>query len=258
MVKKILSILVWVVTAAGIVTLFIFSRNSYLETPLNAIDIQLERTHDKGFINVDSLQNDIDKICHHNPKGKIGSIDMCKIEKHLHDNPWIEDASTYIDLDGILHVNASEHEPVLRVYNRDGKSVYLTQNGKVVPISKAYTPRVLIANGHFNFPANSSMSDSTLQASGMVEALHIHQAIQNDKFLTASIGQIYRNKAGDFEIVVRDINAQVIVGDTCDIRNKLMKMKTFAQHKNGSEELRNYSKINLKYNNQIVCTKKRK
>ena len=256
MVKKILSILVWVITAGGIVTLFIFSRMNYLSTPLKSISINIEGGAGHEFIDKDTLLCEIGTICHISSKNTIGNIDMLQIERHLSNNPWIEKSAAYIGLDSVLYISLKEYEPTLRVFNKSGKSMFVTEQGVVFPISKTYTPRVLVASGNFDFPIDTKMNDSIYQSSGIAEALHIRQAIQKDEFMQSCIGQIYRNNVGEFEIAVNEIHARVFLGDTCQIDDKLLKMKTFLKHKLGSEELNNYSKVNLKFKNQIVCTKK--
>lgn len=256
MVKKILSILVWVITAGGIVTLFIFSRMNYLSTPLKSISINMDGNTGHKFVDKDTLLCEIGSICHISSKNSIGNIDMLQIERHLNNNPWIEKSTAYIGLDSVLYINLKEYEPALRVFNKSGKSMYVTEQGEVFPTSKTYTPRVLIASGNFDFPTDAKMADSVYQDSGIADALYIRQAIQKDEFMQSCIGQIFRNEAGEFEIAVNEIKAKVILGDTCQIDDKLLKMKTFLKHKLGSEELDNYSKVNLKFKNQIVCTKK--
>lgn len=256
MVKKILSILVWVITAGGIIMLFIFSRMNYLSTPLKSISISIEGATGHEFVDKDTLLCEIGTICHINSKNSIGNIDMLQIERHLNNNPWIEKSAAYIDLDSTLYINLKEYEPVMRVFNKSGKSAYVTDEGVVFPTSKTYTPRVLIASGNFDFPTDAKMNDSLYQCSGIAEALYIEQAIQKDEFMKSCIGQIYRNQAGELEVSINDVRAQIVIGDTCDIDTKLLKMKTFLKHKMGSEELESYKKLNLKYKNQIVCTKK--
>ncbi len=255
MVKKILSILVWFITAGGIVTLFIFSRMNYLSTPLKSISISIEGANGHEFVDKDTLLYEIGSICHINSKASIGSVDMLQIEKHLNNNPWIEKAASYIGLDSVLYINVKEYEPALRVFNKAGKSMYVTNEGVVFPTSKTFTPRILIASGNFDFPTDINMNDSIYQNSGIADALYICQAIKKDDFAQSFIGQIYRNDAGEYEIAANGIHAQVILGDTCQIGNKLLKMKTFLKYKLGSEELNNYKKVNLEFENQIVCTK---
>ncbi len=258
MVKKILSILAWVITAAGIVVLFIFSRAHYMDTPLKSISVQIEKTAEKGFINHDTVIQNVNHICHLMPEANISSINMKMIQQYLTKIPWVEDNASYIDLNGVLNINLKEYEPVLRVFNTNGQSVYVTDKGHVVPTSAFYTPRVLIANGQFVFDKNKLDNDSLYKASHIDEALHIRKAIAKDPFLESCIGQIYRNRDGEFEIVVKEIASRIMVGDTTDIDDKLLRMKIFLQQKAGDEELQNYKKLNLKYKNQIVCTKKTK
>lgn len=259
MVKKILSILVWLVTAGGIITLFIFGRGDYLSTPIDSVSLNIERESDKGFIIQDSLLHEIERICHLRSHTPVGSVDMISIEKHLKSNPWIESASAFIDLNGILNINVREYEPFLRVFNKESESVYINERGIAFPSSKTYSARVLVADGNFIFPSYKDIndSDSVFQASGIAEALHIQKAIKKDKFLEASIGQLHRNNNGEFELTVNDVRAVVLLGDTTNVDENFKKMKGFLQHKLGSEEMENFEKLNLKYKNQIVCTKQK-
>ena len=48
MVKKILSIVLWVATAAALVVLFIFARENYLNTPVKSVNLM--PATDSGFV----------------------------------------------------------------------------------------------------------------------------------------------------------------------------------------------------------------
>ena len=50
MVKKILSIALWVITAAALVVLFVFARENYLNRPLQSIQLITET--DTGMVNL--------------------------------------------------------------------------------------------------------------------------------------------------------------------------------------------------------------
>ena len=244
MVKKILSIVLWVVTGAALIVLFVSGRSRYLKTPLKGIQINLERSHTDGFVEKDSLLTYAEAVCdiaHHNT---ISNIDMYRINKLLTDNPWIEYGSAFIDLNDTLFIQAKEYEPVLRVYGNDGTSVYVTAEGVIIPSSPHYTPHLIIASGHFE------------EQTGIAEALVIAQAIRHDEYLAKHIGQIYLNQDHEFEVTVNNLPAKVIVGDTCAINDKLAKLKTLLEKYNNTEELIDYKTLDIKYKNQIVCTKK--
>lgn len=258
MVKKILKIALWVITGVALVMLFVFGRKWYLETPLKGIDFNLERSHRNGFVEKDSVVSYAKAICDLEHQAAISTINMRKIQQLLDDNLWIESASAYIGLNDTLIIKAKEYEPVLRVYNHDKRSVYVTKEGVLFPSNPLYSPRVIIASGNFNFPypqKNSRVTDSLYASSGLNEALIIAMAVNQDPFLTGNIGQIYRDEHNEYELMVNNLSAQVILGDTDAVNDKLSRLAALLEKYSGTEELKAYKSLNLKYKNQIVCTK---
>ena len=244
MVKKILSIVLWVVTGGALIVLFAFGRSKYLETPLKGIELRLERSHASGFVDRDSLLAHARAVCDVAHQNKIENIHMDKVYKLLTENPWIERGSAFIDLNDTLYIEAKEYEPVLRVYGMDGRSVYVTAEGVIIPSSPHYTPHLMIASGHF------------VEGNGIHEALAIAKAINNDDYLSQHIGQIYLNQDNEFEVTVNNLPPKVIVGDTSEIGDKLSRLRVMLEKYNNTEELIGYKTLDLKYKNQIVCTKK--
>jgi hypothetical protein len=258
MVKKVLSIFVWSLTGIGLILLFVFSRSSYLNTPLKDINISIERKHEKGFVKKSIMLDNVKKLCDADHNKTIGQIDLVKIDEILENNPWTESSSAYVDLDGTLNVVIKEYEAVMRAYNNVGNSVYLTENGKILPDNVIYTPRVLIASGNLSFPKTTqtvSIHDSIFHQSGLTDIYQIYKEIEKDAFLKACIGQVYRMGNKEYEITLNQSETRVILGDTSNLNDKLLRLKLFYKQKGGTEELAQIRKINLKYKNQIVCTK---
>ena len=259
MVKKILSIVLWVITGAALVMLFVFGRKWYLDTPLQGVVFQLDRHDTKGFVEKDTVIAYAEAICDIQHQAAIGNVDMMKIKRLLGDNPWIESSSAYIGLNDTLFIKAKEHSPVLRVYNKDGRSVYVTEEGSIIPSSPIYTPRLIIANGDFHFPTsegNASLSDTIYAESGLAEALAIALALRNNPFLNSNVGQIYKNNRNEYELMVNSLSARVILGDTIGVSTKLARLGTLLEKYSGTEALNGYKTLDLRYKNQIVCTKK--
>ena len=269
MVKKILSIALWIVTGAALVTLFIFGRKWHLETTLKDIQVTIEQPQATGFINNDSLTsliwtlydvgNQTTDSTDMYQQPTIASIDMTKLRQMLDKNPWIAYSRAYIDLNDTMYVTVKEYDPVVRVYNNDGYSVYVTRNGFVIPTSPHYTPHLIIASGNYNFDTltrPSNIADTIYQNTGLAEALALAKAIEKDKFLKENIGQIYKNTNNEYEVIVNNLPIQVILGDTCAVYNKLQRLKIMLEKYNGTVEIDDYKTMNLKYKNQIVCTKK--
>jgi len=254
MVKKILSIVLWVATAAGLIVLFIFAREDYLNQPLKAIQIITET--DTGFVRKGALRDEIWQLC---GKSNIGTVNMIAIQERLNNNPWIEENSSYVDLDGTLHVSFKEYEPKFRVFGKGSRSIYVTNEGIVIPTSPLYTPYVLVASGNFDL-LNDSLSyrlnDTLVGDRNIINALHWFKAIEENTFVKNCVGQLYCNGRDQFELTVRGLDARVIVGDTCDAADKLYRLEVFMKQRINSPETRIMKSINLNYKNQIVCTKR--
>lgn len=259
MVKKILCIVLWILTGAAILTLFIFGRKWYLDTPLQGVVFNLDRINAKGFVEKDTIVAYAEAICDLEHQASIGSIDLMKIQRLLRDNPWIESSSAFIGLNDTLIIKAREHSPVLRLYNQEGHSVYVTEEGMLIPSSPKYTPRMIIANGNYHFPTgpcSASLSDTIYDTSGIKETLAIAKALRKDPFLSGTIGQIYRNSNNEYELSVNSLSARVLLGDTVAVERKLARLGTLIEKYSGTEELKGYKTLDLRYKNQIVCTKK--
>lgn len=243
MVKKILSIAAWIITGAALIVLFVFAYRGYIKAPLQGVTFNLEREGNKGFVEKDTTIAAVETLCKISQHNAIGNIDMLKVQKLLASNPWIESASAYIGLNDTLVIQAKEYKPILRIFDQGRHSVYVTAEGVIIPTSPKYTPRLIIASGHYTLPE------------GVDETLAIAKAIQKDEYLTGSIGQIYRNSNKQYEIMVNSLPGRVIVGDTTAIDNKLSRLHTLLEKYNGTEELMCYKTMDLRYKNQIVCTK---
>ena len=254
MVKKILSILLWVVTGAALIALFVFAREDYLHTPLKSI--QLLPSADTGFVRKTALHDEIERLC---GKKNIGTVDMIAIQKVMDENSWIESSASYVDLDGTLNVSFQEYEPWFRVFGKNGRSVYVTRNGVVVPPCPIYTPYVLVASGNFDLRSDSvtyQLVDSLESDVNMLNALHWCDAIEGNDFVSQCVGQLYCNQKNLFELTVKGFDGRVIVGDTCDAADKLKRLEIFMKQRIDSPETKNMKSINLSYKNQIVCTKR--
>ena len=244
----------WVVTAGGLIALFIFAREDYLNTPVKSIRLAPET--DTGFVRKGDLHDEIERIC---LSKKIGTVNMQNIENHLKSNPWIERSSSFVDLDGVLNVSYKEYEPQFRVFDKDGRSVYVTSEGMVIPSSPIYTPYVLIASGNFELHNDTStyrLCDTLLRDQNLINALHWCKAIDANRFIKNCVGQLYCNNQDNFELTVKGIGARVIAGDTCDASDKLKRLEIFMKQRIDHPETMAMKSINLNYKNQIVCTKR--
>lgn len=81
--------------------------------------------------------------------------------------------------------------------------------------------------------------------------------ITKDTVLNNLIQQLSINQDKEFEMYPSIGNHKIIFGDATDIAGKFEKLKLFYKEGlNKTDNWNKYTTINLKYRNQVVCTKK--
>ena len=76
----------------------------------------------------------------------IVSVDKDSLEYILVRNSVIKSAQVYYTLDGYFHVEITQRKPVLRIMS--GEGYYVDEDGKIMPLSRKYTSRVVVATGN--------------------------------------------------------------------------------------------------------------
>lgn len=229
------------------------------------MDIKVNQDNDLYFLNnidVARLIKSRNKIVGQ-PKAAVNTTD---IEKALNSHPNIANAEVSISIDGKLKVEVKQRKPILRLFNVNDESYYMDDEGMLMPLSEKYTAKVLIANGkivesyakNYKRTMNNIATDSAIKARTMFDELFAMATfIDADDFWRAQIQQIYINNNMDMEIVPIVGDQKIIFGDTTDMEEKFKKLLIFyRQGLNTTGWWNKYSAINLKFKNQIVCTKK--
>ena len=100
--------------------------------------------------------------------------------------------------------------------------------------------------------------DSALSNASVLDDIYeLAKYLASDSLMSGLITQAYVNEEREIELYPAVGNQKIIFGDATGIEDKFEKLKTF--YKEGLNSINNwnkYSTINLKYKNQVVCTKK--
>ena len=79
---------------------------------------------------------------------------------------------------------------------------------------------------------------------------------QKNNFLKTQITQIYINDKSEFELIPLLGDQIILFGDISRLDEKLMYLETFYRQETKNLGWTQYKTINLKFKNQVVCTKK--
>jgi cell division protein FtsQ len=264
--KKIALITFWCLLGIGLVLTMGFVNHEQEALLCSSLDVKVNQDNDLYFldkIDVEKLIHDRGDAIQGEPKSEIN---VTEIEKALNSHEDIANAEVYVTIDGKVKVEVQQRRPIIRLFNSNGESYYLDETGRPMPLSDKYTAKVLIANGNIVEPFASrymynmkDISKDTLlkKSSKLDELFAMANYINADEFWKAQIQQIYINNDKEMELVPTAGDQRIIFGDTTDMDAKFKKLMTFYQQGlNTTGWWDKYSIINLKFSDQIVCTKK--
>lgn len=190
------------------------------------------------------------------------AVDITLIEERLRNIPCIASAEVYHTMDGALHVRVKQREPIVRVFNADGTSFYIDRAGWTMPTSPDYTARVLVVSGSLYEPGavegvHSVLENDSLRSHTFSDEIHrLATYIVDDPFWKALIDQVVITADGSFELIPRVGAHRILIGDGDQLEERFNKLRIFYEKGIPRTDWRRYTRIDLRFADQIVCTKR--
>lgn len=254
--------ILFVIAYAVILSGFISTREH--EQKIGKLVVRINDSTENQFIRSSEIHNLLQQKSF-NPFGKPSSaIQLAEIERSLKARQIIDKAEAFITEPGVLHVEISQKIPFVRIFNRYGQGYYLDRKGNIIPVSRNFSPMVLVANGYISEPFTIGRTmnigdvphDSlTRPQETIYEVYRLAGYIADDDFWSAQIEQIYVNSRYEFELIPRVGSHIIELGRAEDIEEKFGNLKLLYQQGFNNLGWNQYEKISLKYKNQVVCTK---
>ena len=259
--KRMGSILSGVLIITYLLVVLGFVRNAYDGVLCNGIEVLIRDSLEQSFIS----GSDVREMLMHEYPGiagmQLSDLDASGMEQTLSTIPAIERVEVYGRIDGRVVIEISQRSPIVRVEDREHRQYFLDREGNVIPAASGYTPYILTVNGEIDgdFVKKKNVLEEDAAESGgniMKEMLALAGFIADDPFWTAQIEQVYVDRDGEFELVPR-VGAQIILfGDGKQVRQKFFKLGTLYREGFRQKGWNQYEIINLKYQNQVICTKR--
>lgn len=225
------------------VVLFLYSFSKDRSTHRNLKGVEIIFKGDERHFVTSSDVSDIVK----NQSGTItaqdrSTIDLNTLERSVLKNELIKEAEVYITIDGVLKVEVNQKKAIGRVVGEQ-ESYYLDENGNRMPLSENYAERVVLVEGSIKKETQDDLK-------------HMLEIINADEFLKQEITGI-SIQPGDVIYLKSRVNKfQILIGNFNEMERKLMNYKAFLQYATNEKiEIDSYKKINLKFTQQVVCSK---
>lgn len=238
----------------GVILLMAFNSTKQLETNCGSVDITLDNNQDVFFLETTDIESIINKNL---PKetydGEIRTVNLSEVESAIEQNPFVAKADMFIDMQGNMHVQVSQKQPIARIINKNGVNYYIEKTGKKFPVNNKFTSRVIVINGQIDEDLKNPeiLTTPTLQ-----QAFSLVNYIQQHELWNAQIEQIYVNEQGEFELIPKLGDHTILFGGIDNMEEKFDKLELFYKEGLNFVGWDKYKTINLMYDQQVVCTKK--
>ena len=238
--KKGLKYLFFLGITVGLMFLYGFSAKKNSQKKIDNIVVEFEPGENNFLTHsmVGKLLIQNNKTVKNQVKSKLN---LYGLENSVSKNPYVEKAAVFYTIGGVLKSIIKQRSPIARIM-AENNSYYIDNQGLKIPLSNNYSARVLLVSGIKN-EENSK------------EILPLIRYVLGDEFLEKEIVSIEKLKGGDFRFSVRSGTYKIYFGKLTKVDVKFNKLKAFYNKTFVDKTITKYKTINLKYHNQVVCTK---
>jgi len=228
--------------------------------PCGGIVIDISDSSDYHFITKKQLLN----LAYGNSDRIIGKpvkdVSVLEIENRIKMLKELKRAEVYMTIDGTVHVYVEQRNPVMRVMPDNGGDYIIDEDGVVVRRRNLYNPRLHIVEGNVNISSTMlngvSILDTNIKNSILKDIYHLVNYINDDKFWSAQIDQIYVDGNDEIDLIARVGNQLIHLGTAENYEGKLRNLEAFYDKVLPEVGWNKYSLINLEFKDQIVCKKR--
>lgn len=251
--NRIIEILIWLILISGAIVLLSFVNIEHKKAKCKSFDVLLEYGNNNSdiFLTADEIKNWVYQITDTLSGQLLANIDIELIENEIKNIPYVADADVYVTINGNIKTKIKQRKAMVKIINRFGDSYYLDNEQNVMPLSNKHSAHVIIANGNISY----KFGDTIKNNSTVNKIYTLAKSLTKDEFFKAQIEQIYINNNNEIELIPKVGNHVILFGSMKDADEKLEKLKLFYIKGLKKTGWNNYKTINLKYRNQIVCTK---
>ena len=242
--KKVLIYITIVLLAAYMVAAFIFAGNLSADEKCTTVSISVAQRDSVNFVTPKFIANELNakKL---NPKGKpVKTVDTDSIERFFKSKEYVEDAQCYFTGINTVRIDIEPIRPVIRLF-KDGKSYYMNRDGKLISSDARFFIDLPVVSGNFTdkYPPT--------------KLLPMINYIESDPTLKELVSAIEVRDSNNVFIVPNIAGHVVNMGTAYGYESKFAKLMRMYREVMPVKGWDTYDTITLKWDHQIVATKRR-
>lgn len=233
-----------------------FNNPKRLVTKCTKVEIDIADETTYGFLDAKEIKAILERKGIYPIGRRLDDISPRNIESILNHSPFVSTAQCHKTIDGHVVITVTQRSPLVRIKSERGDDYYLDENGGIMPNSK-YVSDLIIVTGEV----------SRTFARRYISILA--RVIMADDFWRNNIVQINVQHDLGIEIVPRVGDHIVFLGYlplsakqserdeevTVFVREKLKRLRNFYRYGLSVAGWNKYQRIDIQYDNQIICKK---
>ncbi len=247
--KRPYKILLILLGALALVVLVIAANMSRLRSQVRGVEVSIRYGRAPQLV---SEQTVADTVLRALPKlltMRVSDVDRKAVAEAASHVPYLDDVTATVSVSGKVVVRAAQRRPIARLFY-GSRELYFDADGVMMPVSSLADCSVLVAGGDFVEPLVLDSLNSQTEA-----LVRLAVYLDGEKKYRQLIDQIYVERDGDMMMVPKLGSHVIELGEVDDLDRKFDNLMTFYRKGMPRAGWDTYSRISLKFDGQVVCSK---
>ena len=236
--------------AIAVVVIVIVANANRSRSTVRGIEVSIRCGNTPRLVSDQTVRDTLLSVLPGLMQNRVGQVNTSTVAEAARRIPYLKRISASTSVSGNIVVRATQRRPIMRLYY-ESKEYYVDDECVVMPSSREGACNVLVASGQFTEPLRTDSINAQVKA--LWEVAHFLD--QNRKY-NGIIDQLYALPNAEVMMVPKLGNHTVELGTTADLERKFSHLLTFYRKGMPRAGWDTYSRISLKYDGQVVCTKR--
>ena len=245
--KRPVKILLILLGAVALAVLVVVANVTRSRATVRGIEVNIRYGRVPELVNGQTVRDSILTAIPALMQQQVGRVDRQEVAEAAARVPYLKDVQASMSVSGKVVVRARQRRPIARLYY-NAKELYFDAEGSLMPATGSCN--VLVAGGDFTEP----LRPDSLNAQ-MTDLLQLASFLDREEKYGCLIDQIFIESDRDVMMVPKLGNHVVELGHVENLNEKFSNLLTFYRKGMPLAGWDTYSRISLKYHNQVVCTK---
>ena len=235
--------------AVVLTTLTIATNVARSRSQVHGIDVSIRCVRTPQLVGEQTI---VDSILSHLPHlfaTRVSDVDRNQVAAAAMSVPFIEEASASVSVSGKMVIKAKQRRPIARLFYGTHE-YYIDNTGAIFPTSTMSDCDILVLGGNFTERLRTDSLNSQLS-----DLLTVAKFLDGNNNYAMLVDQLYSEKDGDIMMVSKLGENIIELGSPDNLEEKFSNLWTFYRQGMPRAGWNTYSKLSLKYNGQVVCTK---